>query len=121
MALLAVFTGRECLFSIMARPAVLSCLQGFHGQGVIRIGASLFFLEQSIMAVTTPRSRSFMGIVIEHHGSEAFGVLVHDASGLVIRQNRRPTPQQTDCDKYRQIEHPHSNFHRSPFSNIDIS
>jgi hypothetical protein len=121
MALLAVFTGGEGLFAVVTGPAEFSIAEGFHSQGVIHVGTPLFFLEQGIMAVATTRSRTFVGIMIEHHGSEAFGILVHDFPGCVIRLNRRPTPQQTGRNEYRQGENQHSNFHTTPFSNNDIS
>ncbi len=106
MALLAIFTGGEGLFAVVAGPAEFSLAKGFHGQSVARIGTAFFFLEQGIMAVATTRSRTFVGIMIEYHGSETFGVLVHDFPGRVIRLNRRPTPQQTRRNKYRQTENP---------------
>ena len=119
MALLAVFTGGEGLFAVVTGPAEFSSPKSFHGQGIIHVGAPLFFLEQGIMAVATTRSRTFVGIMIEHHGSEAFGILVHDFPGRVIRLNRRPTPQQTRRNKYRQTENPYSKCHRIPYQNDD--
>ncbi len=121
MTLLAVRTGGEGLFAVVTGPAIFSLAEGFHGQGVIHVGTARFFLEQGIMAVATTHSRAFMGIMIERHGSEAFGILEHDFPGPVIRLNRRPIPQQADGHEDRQTENPHFNFHRTPFSNNDIS
>ena len=96
MALLTVFTGGECLFAIVAGPAVFPLAESLHGQRVACIGNARFFLEQAVMAVAAPYSRTFVGIMIERYGSEAFGILEHDSSRPVIRLNRRSSPQQTD-------------------------
>jgi len=119
MALLAIFTGGEGLFAVVTGPAESSIAEGFHGQGVIHVGTPLFFLEQGIMAVATTHTRTFVGIMIEHHGSETFGILENDFPRCVIRLNRRPTPQQTRRNKYRQTENPYSKCHRIPFQNDD--
>jgi hypothetical protein len=71
------------------------------------------------MAVATTHSRTFVSIMTEHHGSETFGILENDFPGCVIRMNRRPTPQQTRRNKYRQTENPYSKCHRIPFQNDD--
>jgi hypothetical protein len=121
MALLAVFTGGERLFAIVTGPAIFTLAEGFHGQGVIHVGAPLFFLEQGIVAGTATYSCTFVGIMIERYGSETFGILEHDFSGPVIRLNRRPTPQQTGRDEDGHTKNQPSNFHRTPFSNDGTS
>jgi hypothetical protein len=106
MALLAVFTGREGLLAVVTGTAILALAEGFHGQSVANIGTPLFFLEQGIMAVATTRSGTLVGIMIKRYGRKAFGILEYNFSGPIIRLNRRPTPQQTRRNKYRQTENP---------------
>ena len=121
MALLAVFTGGERLFAVVTGPAIFALAEGFHGQSVARIGTTRFFLEQRIMAVTATHSRLFVGIMIEQHRSKAFGIFEHDFSRATICLNRHLTPQQTSRNEDHHTENPYSNFHKTPFSNNNIS
>ncbi len=101
----------------MTGAAIFTLAEGFHGQSVACICTARFFLEQRVMALVAFHSRRFMLAMIEHHGSEAFGILEYDFSTITLRLNRRPTPQQTGRDEYRQTENQHPNFHTTPFLN----
>jgi hypothetical protein len=119
VALLAISPDRKRPGTVVTGPAKFSLPEGFHGQGVIHVGTSLFFLKQGVMALAAFHSRRFMLTMIEHHGSETFGILEHDVSAITLRLNRRPIPQQTGRNEYRQTENPYSKCHRIPFQNDD--
>jgi len=103
VALLAASPDRKRPGAVVTGAAIFSVAKGFHVQGVIHVGTSLFFLEQRVMALTAFHSRRFMLAMIEHHRREAFGILEFDVSTtIIIRLNRRPAPKQTGRDEYHQ-------------------
>lgn len=120
MALFAVFAGGKSPFAVMAGSAEFPLAQGFHGEGVVGVGAPPLFLEQFVVAVATPQTGPFMDLVIERHRRETFRILVNYFSGLAVRPDRGGRPDQTEGDKDQGADNPHFIFHSIPFQNGDL-
>lgn len=107
MALLATAPHRERPRTIVAGAAEFSLAESLHGEGVVDIGASLFFLKQGVMTIAAPQALFLVFCVIEHHRRETFGILENDFPRRILgvgprcasqtdhtcRQERHQTPE----------------------------
>ena len=108
--------------AVVAGAAEFAFAERFHGQGVIRVGASRLLLEKGVVAIAAVGSGFLMFGVIEHHGSEAFGVLENNFPRSSPRQNlgRSCKSQPTCGTQHRTPQKYPYKPHRVPFSKVDL-